>query len=480
MTTDGIVTEGRSAVDEAMVTGEPLPVEKAPGDRVTGGTVNGTGSLVIRAERVGAETLLSRIVRMVSEAQRSRAPIQGLADRVSAVFVPVVVGVAVISFILWAVFGPMPRMVHALIAAVSVLIIACPCALGLATPISIMVGVGRGALEGVLIRSAESLERMEKIDVLVVDKTGTLTEGKPRVVSVVPADGRDERSLLALAAGLEKGSEHPLASAILKAAEEKGAAPLPVDDFASVTGKGVRGKTKDVVVALGNSALMKDLNISLGSWEEKAGASRQKEQTVMFLSEGGQLAGFIGVADTVKKSTPEALDLLHRMGVRVLLATGDNEATARAVARELGINDVRASVLPETKAEIIKELKRQGHVVAMAGDGVNDAPALALADVGIAMGTGTDVAMESAGVTLLKGDLRGIAKARRLSRSVMRNIRQNLFFAFIYNALGVPVAAGLLYPFFGLLLSPMIAAAAMSFSSVSVILNALRLRNTPL
>jgi Cu+-exporting ATPase len=478
--TDGIVTEGRSAVDEAMVTGEPLPVEKAPGDRVTGGTVNGTGSLVIRAERVGAETLLSRIVRMVSEAQRSRAPIQGLADRVSAVFVPVVVGVAVISFILWAVFGPMPRMVHALIAAVSVLIIACPCALGLATPISIMVGVGRGALEGVLIRSAESLERMEKVDVLVVDKTGTLTEGKPRVVSVVPADGRDERSLLALAAGLEKGSEHPLAAAILKAAEEKGAAPLPVDDFASVTGKGVRGKTKDVVVALGNSALMKDLNISLGSWEEKAGAPRQKGQTVMFLSEGGQLAGFIGVADPVKKSTPEALDLLHRMGVRVLLATGDNETTARAVARELGINDVRASVLPETKAEIIKELKRQGHVVAMAGDGVNDAPALALADVGIAMGTGTDVAMESAGVTLLKGDLRGIAKARRLSRSVMRNIRQNLFFAFIYNALGVPVAAGLLYPFFGLLLSPMIAAAAMSFSSVSVILNALRLRNTPL
>jgi len=476
--TDGVVTEGRSAVDESMVTGEPLPVEKTPGEPVTGGTVNGTGSLVIRAEKVGTETLLSRIVRMVSEAQRSRAPIQGLADRVSAIFVPVVVSVAVLSFFLWGAFGPAPRMAHALISAVTVLIIACPCALGLATPMSIMVGVGRGALEGVLIRSAEALERMEKVDVLVVDKTGTLTEGKPRVVSVVTTEGGDERSLLALAAGLEKGSEHPLAAAILKAAGEKNTVPLPVEDFVSVTGKGVRGKLKGVVVALGNAALMKDLNVSLDGWEEKAETLREKGQTVIFLSDGNKLVGFIGVADPVKQSTPEALALLHRMGVRVMLATGDNEATAQAVARELGIDDVRAGVLPEAKAEIIKTLKSQGRVVAMAGDGVNDAPALALADVGIAMGTGTDVAMESAGVTLVKGDLRGITKARLLSRVVMRNIRQNLFFAFVYNALGIPVAAGLLYPFFGILLSPMIAAAAMSFSSVSVIGNALRLKRT--
>ncbi len=478
--TDGVVTEGRSAVDESMVTGEPLPVEKTSGEPVTGGTVNGTGGLVIRAEKVGAETLLARIVRMVSEAQRSRAPIQGLADRVSAVFVPAVVGVAALSFVLWSVFGPAPRMAHALIALVTVLIIACPCALGLATPMSIMVGVGRGALEGVLIRSAEALERMEKVDVLVVDKTGTLTEGKPRVVSVVPAEGIDELSLLALASGLEKGSEHPLAAAIMKAAVEKGAAPLPVEEFSSVTGKGVRGNSKGIVVALGNSAHMKDLNVPLDGWEEKAQALREKGQTVMFLSNGNKPAGFIGVADPVKPSTPEALDLLHRMGVRVILATGDNETTARSVARELGIEEVRSGVLPEAKGEIIKTLKSQDRIVAMAGDGVNDAPALALADVGIAMGTGTDVAMESAGVTLVKGDLRGIAKSRQLSRAVMRNIRQNLFFAFIYNILGIPVAAGLLYPFFGIRLSPMIAAAAMSLSSVSVIGNALRLRKTKL
>ncbi|MBK8870375.1 MAG: heavy metal translocating P-type ATPase [Elusimicrobia bacterium] len=478
--TDGVVTEGRSAVDESMVTGEPLPVEKTSGEPVTGGTVNGTGGLVIRAEKVGAETLLARIVRMVSEAQRSRAPIQGLADRVSAVFVPAVVGVAALSFVLWSVFGPAPRMAHALIALVTVLIIACPCALGLATPMSIMVGVGRGALEGVLIRSAEALERMEKVDVLVVDKTGTLTEGKPRVVSVVPAEGIDELSLLALASGLEKGSEHPLAAAIMKAAVEKGATPLPVEEFSSVTGKGVRGNSKGIVVALGNSAHMKDLNVPLDGWEEKAQALREKGQTVMFLSNGNKPAGFIGVADPVKPSTPEALDLLHRMGVRVILATGDNETTARSVARELGIEEVRSGVLPEAKGEIIKTLKSQDRIVAMAGDGVNDAPALALADVGIAMGTGTDVAMESAGVTLVKGDLRGIAKSRQLSRAVMRNIRQNLFFAFIYNILGIPVAAGLLYPFFGIRLSPMIAAAAMSLSSVSVIGNALRLRKTEL
>ncbi len=478
--TDGVVLEGRSAVDESMVSGEPVAVEKTPGDAVTGGTVNGTGGLVIRAEKVGAETLLSRIVHLVSEAQRSRAPIQGLADKVSGVFVPAVVLTALLSFSLWALFGPPPRLAYALVSAVSVLIIACPCALGLATPMSIMVGVGRGALEGVLIRNAEALERMEKVDVLVVDKTGTLTEGKSRVASLLPAAGWDEMSLLSLAAGLEKGSEHSLAAAILKAAGEKAAAPSAVEGFQSVTGKGVRGRVEGREAALGNAALMKDLNVSFEGWEPRAQNLSEKGQTVVYLADGGKPAGLIAVADPIKDSTPEALRLLSDLGIRVLLATGDNETAARAVARELGIKDVRAGILPEEKGEIVKTLKREGRIVAVAGDGVNDAPALALADVGIAMGTGTDVAMESAGVTLVKGDLRGIAKARRLSQAVLGNIRQNLFFAFIYNAVGVPVAAGLLFPFFGILLSPMIAAAAMSFSSVSVIGNALRLRKRPL
>lgn len=477
---DGLVEEGRSSVDESMISGESIPVEKGPGDPATGGTVNGTGGIVVRAEKVGAETLLSRIVRMVSEAQRTRAPIQGLADKVSAVFVPTVAAAALISFAVWAFFGPEPRMVHGLISAVAVLIIACPCALGLATPMSIMVGVGRGALEGVLIRSAEALETMEKVNVLVVDKTGTLTEGKPRVVSLLPTVSWTEDTLLSLAAGLEKGSEHPLAAAVLKAAQEKGLSPMRVENFSSVTGKGVRGLVHGQAVALGNDALMAELGILLDGWEDKAHSLREKGQTVMYLAKGNSLSGLVGVADPIKHSTPAALELLHHLGVRVILATGDNETTARAVANVLGIDDVRAGVLPEEKAAIVRKLKAEGAVVAMAGDGVNDAPALALADVGVAMGTGTDVAMESAGVTLVKGDLRGLAKARVLSRAVMGNIRQNLFFAFFYNALGIPLAAGILYPLFGWLLSPMIAAAAMSFSSVSVIVNALRLKRAKL
>ncbi|MBL8023792.1 MAG: heavy metal translocating P-type ATPase [Elusimicrobia bacterium] len=477
---DGVVEEGRSSVDESMISGEPIPIEKGPGDPVTGGTVNGTGGLVVRAEKVGAETLLSRIVKRVSDAQRTRAPIQGLADKVSAVFVPSVVGVALISFVVWSLFGPEPRLAYALISAVAVLIIACPCALGLATPMSIMVGVGRGALDGVLIRSAEALELLEKVNVVVVDKTGTLTEGKPRVVSLLPMEGRNEDSLLSLAAGLEVGSEHPLAAAILKASKGKGLSPVGVKDFSSLTGKGVRGKVDGIEVSLGNEALMDSQGVSLERWRDQVQPLRGKGQTVMFLSERKALVGMIGVADPIKASTAEALVLLRGMRVRVILATGDNEITAQAVAKELGIDDVRAGVLPEEKAEIIKELKGEGAIVAMAGDGVNDAPALALAHVGVAMGTGTDVAMESAGVTLVKGDLRGLAKARSLSQSVMRNIRQNLFFAFFYNVLGVPLAAGILYPFFGWMLSPMIAAAAMSFSSVSVITNALRLRKIKL
>jgi Cu+-exporting ATPase len=504
--TDGVVVEGGGGVDESMVTGEAFPVAKAPGDAVTGGTVNGTGSLVIRAAKVGAETLLARIVRMVALAQRSRAPIHGLADRVSAVFVPAVVGAAGISFVAWGWVGPEPRWAHALVAAVAVLIIACPCALGLATPMSIMVGVGRGALEGVLVRDAAALEVLEKVDVVVVDKTGTLTEGKPRVVTVVPVEGKTEEDVLSLAAALEKGSEHPLAGAILKAASGKG---LVVEGFVSVTGMGVRGRVGGRQAALGNEALMKKMNrgVPKGAplrflrelrrgqerfekneiaesfekdWGEGVKALRMRGETVVFVVEDGRPVGLIGVADPVKPSTVEALNLLRKMGVRVVLATGDNEATARAVAGELGIEDVRAGVSPEGKAEIVKGLKAEGHTVAMAGDGVNDAPALALADVGIAMGTGTDVAMESAGVTLVKGDLRGIARARALSRRVMGNIRQNLFFAFAYNALGAPVAAGALYPWLGWLLSPMVAAAAMSLSSVSVIGNALRLRRARL
>lgn len=477
---DGIVEEGRSSVDESMISGEPIPVEKGLGDPVTGGTVNGTGGLVVRAEKVGAETLLARIVKMVSDAQRTRAPLQGLADKVSAVFVPTVVGVALLSFLIWALFGPEPRLAYALVSAVSVLIIACPCALGLATPMSIMVGVGRGALEGVLIRSAEALELLEKVDVVVVDKTGTLTEGKPRVVALLPTDGRSDASLLSLAAGLEVGSEHPLAAAILKACKEKGLTPVGIKDFSSLTGKGVRGQRDGMEISLGNEALMESQGVPMGRWNDQVRALREKGQTVVLLSERKGLVGLLGVADPIKSSTAEALGLLREMGVRVILATGDNAITARAVAKELGIDDVRAGILPEDKAEIINKLKAEGAIVAMAGDGVNDAPALALAHVGVAMGTGTDVAMESAGVTLVKGDLRGLAKARFLSQSVMRNIRQNLFFAFFYNALGIPLAAGILYPFLGWFLSPMVAAAAMSFSSVSVITNALRLRKIKL
>jgi len=477
---DGVVLEGASSVDESMVTGEPIPAEKSPGSRVTGGTVNGTGSLVMRAERVGRDTLLARIVQMVSEAQRSRAPIQRLADVVAGYFVPAVVLAAVITFIVWAVAGPEPRLAHALVNAVAVLIIACPCALGLATPMSIMVGTGRGALGGVLIKNAEALEVLEKVDTLVVDKTGTLTEGKPRLTSVVVASGGDEGELVRLAASLERASEHPLAAAIVAGAAERGVALAAANDFRSFTGKGVEGKVEGRAVALGTRALLEELGVAVGGLAEPAEALRRDGQTVVFVAVDGKAAGLVGVADPIKASTPEAIRLLHAAGVRLVMLTGDSRTTAEAVARQLGIDQVIAEVLPEQKGEVVKKLQREGRVVAMAGDGVNDAPALAQAQVGIAMGTGTDVAMESAGVTLVKGDLRGIARARRLSRATMRNIRQNLFFAFVYNTLGVPIAAGVLYPFFGLLLSPMIAAAAMTFSSVSVISNALRLRKAAL
>jgi Cu+-exporting ATPase len=472
---DGVVLEGRSAVDESMVTGESIPVEKAPGAAVTGGTVNATGGLVIRAERVGRDTLLARIVRMVGEAQRSRAPIQRLADIVAAYFVPAVVGVAVASFVVWLLVGPEPRLAYALVAAVSVLIIACPCALGLATPMSIMVGTGHGATAGVLIRNAEALEQLEKVDTLVVDKTGTLTEGKPRLVTVEGDDG-----ILALAASLERASEHPLAAAIVEGATARGVALAPAEDFRSFTGEGVTGRVGERTVALGNAALLARLGIDAGALEAQAEALRRDGQTVMFVAVDGQVAGLVGVADPVKASTPEALRLLAADGLRIVMLTGDSRTTADAVARTLGIAEVHAGVRPDAKSEVVARLVAAGHVVAMAGDGVNDAPALARAHVGIAMGTGTDVAMESAGVTLVRGDLRGIVRARRLSRGVMRNIRQNLFLAFVYNALGVPIAAGVLYPVVGLLLNPMIAAAAMSLSSVSVIGNALRLRHLQL
>jgi Cu+-exporting ATPase len=478
--TDGIAIDGSSSVDESLVTGEPIPVEKTSDSRVTGGTVNGTGTLVIRAERVGNETLLAQIVRMVSEAQRSRAPVQQLADRVSAYFVPAVVLVAVLTFILWSLFGPVPKMAHALLNAVAVLIIACPCALGLATPMAIMVGTGRGALAGVLIKNAEALEIMEKVDTLVVDKTGTLTEGRPRVTSVIAANGFDEAQLLRVSATLERASEHPLAAAILAAAKERGIAAGNVSAFRSVTGKGVTGVAEGQNAALGNRALFIELGISLGDLDERAKSMESNGQTVMFVAIGGKIAGTIDVADPVKATTPEAIERLHRERIRIVMITGDSRATAEAVARTLGIDQVHAGVLPGKKGEIIKQLQAERHVVAMAGDGVNDAPALAQADVGIAMGTGTDVAMESAGITLLRGDLRGIARARALSRATMRNIRQNLFFAFLYNSVGIPIAAGVLYPFFGLLLSPIFASAAMTFSSVSVIGNALRLRNVHL
>jgi Cu+-exporting ATPase len=477
---DGIVIEGASAVDESMLTGEPIPVEKVHGDHVTGGTVNGTGGLVMRAERVGAETLLAQIVRMVSEAQRSRAPIQRLADVVSAYFVPAVVAIAVLAAVVWGLVGPEPRLVYALVNAVAVLIIACPCALGLATPMSIMVGTGRGALAGVLVRHAEALEVLEKVDTLVVDKTGTLTEGKPRLMAVTAFAAVSDNDLLRLAASLERGSEHPLAAAIVAGAQARGLALTDARDFTSRTGKGVMGQIAGHQVALGNRAMFAELGLEMGELVQRAEALRHDGQTVMFVALDGQPAGLLGVADPLKPSTPEALQLLRADGVQVVMLTGDSRTTAEAVARTLGIERVEAEVLPEQKGEVIKRLQAEGHVVAMAGDGVNDAPALAQAQVGIAMGTGTDVAMESAGVTLVQGDLRGIARARRLSRGTMRNIRQNLFFAFIYNALGVPIAAGVLYPVVGLLLSPMLASAAMTLSSVSVIGNALRLRHLEL
>jgi P-type Cu+ transporter len=477
---DGVVLEGTSAVDESMVTGESIPVEKHADDRVIGATVNGTGSLVMRAERVGADTLLARIVQMVAEAQRSRAPIQKLADTVSGYFVPVVVLVAVITFIVWASFGPEPAMAFAIINSVAVLIIACPCALGLATPMSIMVATGKGATAGVLFKNAEAIEVMRKVDTLVVDKTGTLTLGKPKLVHVRSAEGWDDTGLLRLAASLERGSEHPLAAAIVSGAEDRGIQLAGTEAFESVTGKGVKGRIDGHVVALGNRRLMDDLGVIATPLTDAADALRREGQTVMFVAVDGRPAGLVGVADPIKDTTPEAIRQLHDEHLRIVMLTGDNRTTAEAVAKKLGIDDVIPEVLPDQKAEIIKRLQSEGRVVAMAGDGINDAPALAQAQVGIAMGTGTDVAMESAGVTLVKGDLRGIVRARRLSRVTLRNIKENLFFAFVYNALGVPIAAGVLYPFFGLLLSPIIAAAAMSFSSVSVVGNSLRLRRITL
>jgi Cu+-exporting ATPase len=477
---DGSVTDGSSSVDESLVTGEAIPVEKVTGARVTGGTVNGTGTFLMRAERVGSETLLAQIVRMVGQAQRSRAPVQRLADRVSSYFVRAVVLVAVITFVVWSLFGPAPKMAHALLNAVAVLVIACPCALGLATPMAIMVGTGRGALAGVLIKNAEALEILEKVDTLVMDKTGTLTEGRPRVTTIVAATGHSEAQVLGLAATLERASEHPLAAAILAAAKERAVAPADIADFHSRTGKGVTGTAAGQKAALGNRALLADLGVSVETLDESAKLLEAEGQTVMFVAADGTLAGIIGVADPVKATAPDAIYSLHREKVRIVMLTGDSRATAESVARTLGIDEVIAGVLPDQKGAIVKRLQTQGHVVAMAGDGVNDAPALAQADVGIAMGTGTDVAIESAGITLLAGDLRGIARARTLSRATMRNVRQNLMFAFLYNSIGIPIAAGALYPFFGLLLSPILASAAMTFSSVSVIGNALRLRSIKL
>ena len=472
---DGTVLEGRSSLDESMVTGESMPVTKTASDNVIGGTLNQTGALVMAATRVGRDTMLARIVQMVAEAQRSRAPIQRMADRVSGWFVPAVLGVAVLAFAAWGLWGPEPRLAHGLIAAVAVLIIACPCALGLATPMSIMVGVGRGARLGVLIKNAEALERLEKVDTLVVDKTGTLTEGRPAVTAIVPAPGHAEPDLLRLAAAVERASEHPLALAIVAAAEQRGLAIAPVADFDSPTGRGAMGRVEGSRILLGNARFLTDQGVGTGALEPAAEELRASGATAIFIGIDGKAAGVIAVADPVKQTTPEALAALRAEGVRVVMLTGDNRTTAMAVAARLGITEVEAEVLPDQKSAIVARLRQQGRVVAMAGDGVNDAPALAAADVGIAMGTGTDVAIESAGVTLLKGDLTGIVRARRLSRATMRNIRQNLVFAFAYNAAGVPVAAGLLYPLFGILLSPMIATAAMALSSVSVVTNALRL-----
>jgi Cu+-exporting ATPase len=477
---DGVVVDGRSSVDESMVTGEPIPVEKGPGDRVIGATVNGTGALVVRAERVGAETLLARIVALVAEAQRSRAPIQRLADRVAAWFVPAVIGVAILTFAGWAIRGPEPRMAYAIVNAVAVLIIACPCALGLATPMSIMVAAGRGATEGLLFRNAEAIEVLRSVDTLVADKTGTLTEGRPRLVAVEGVEGFSSNEAVAFAASLERASEHPLAAAIVRGAEERRIAIPAAERFESITGRGVVGRVGGRDVALGNRRLFEELQIPLGALADEAERMLADGQTVVFLGVDGKATAFLGVADPIKPSTPDAARQLRADGVRIVMLTGDNRTTAEAVAHRLGIEEIRAEVLPEEKVAAVKELQTRGRKVAMAGDGINDAPALAQADVGIAMGTGTDVAMESADVTLVKGDLRGIARARRLSDATMRNIRQNLFFAFIYNTLGVPIAAGVLYPLFGILLSPVIAAAAMSASSVSVIGNALRLRRVRL
>ena len=477
---DGVVVEGTSSVDESMITGEPIPVEKSSGTPVTGGTVNGTGGLVIVAKRVGSDTLLAQIVRMVAEAQRSRAPIQRLADKVSAYFVPAVLVVAVITFIAWSLAGPEPRLAHALVNAVAVLIIACPCALGLATPMSILVATGRGATAGVLIKDAQALEILEKVDTLVVDKTGTLTLGKPKVQSTTALSGYTEIEVLQLAASLERGSEHPLAEAVVAAAEERSLEFLSVQDFSSITGKGVVGAIAGKQVVLGNRSLFRDLGIDPSVFFQQAEPSRQDGQSTMYLAVDGWPVGSIITADPVKPSAYEAIRALKQRGLRIIMLTGDVRTTAEAVARELGIETVEAEVLPDQKQAVIQRLKKSDRVVAMAGDGINDAPALAQADVGIAMGTGTDVAMESAGITLVKGDLQGIVRARKLSQNTMQNIRQNLFFAFVYNALGVPVAAGILYPFFGLLLSPMIAAAAMTFSSTTVIVNALRLRRLSL
>ena len=477
---DGRVIEGRSSLDESMLTGESMPVEKGPGDAVTGATINKNGSLVIEAAKVGADTVLAQIVAMVSNARRSRAPIQGLADRVSAVFVPTVVAIALVAFGVWLSIGPEPALVFAIAAAVSVLIIACPCALGLATPISITTAAGRGAQAGVLIKDAEALERMAGVDTLIVDKTGTLTMGKPKLTDTIALGDIAGAELLSLAAALERGSEHPLAEAIVEGAEAQGAARQEAAEFEAVTGKGVRGTVGGHTVALGNAAMMREMGLDSAAAEARADALRAMGRTAMFIAVDGALAGIVAVADPIKDSTAQAIRELHAQGLRVIMATGDNERTAQAVAASLGIDEVRAGVLPEAKKDLIDQLRRDGHKIAMAGDGVNDAPALAAADVGIAMGTGADVAMESAGITLLGGDLMGIVRARKLARATLRNIRQNLFFAFAYNALGVPIAAGLLYPVTGLLLSPMIAAAAMSLSSVSVITNALRLRRVDL
>jgi Cu+-exporting ATPase len=476
---DGIVMEGHSSIDESMISGEPIPVEKLAGAKVTAGTVNATGGFVMRAERVGADTLLSQIVKMVSEAQRSRAPIQRLADRVSSFFVPAVIVAAVITFLVWLFVGPEPRFAHALVNTVAVLIVACPCALGLATPMAIMVGTGRGARAGILIRNAEALEIFGKVDTLIIDKTGTLTEGKPTLTSVIPQQGIDESTLLQLVASVERSSEHPLAAAIVKGAEAKNLALDDVDAFNSVTGKGVTGTVSGKHIAVGNAELFSELSIDPTPLLDQAEELRKQGQTVMLVALDSKPAGIVGVADPIKESTPDAIRELRTAGLQVIMVTGDNATTAKAVADKLGI-EFKADVLPQTKAEVVKEFQQKGAVVAMAGDGVNDAPALAQADIGIAMGTGTDVAMEAGGITLLKGDLRGILRARHLSKSTMRNIRENLFFAFVYNVVGVPLAAGVLFPAFGLLLNPMIAAAAMSFSSVSVIANALRLRTTKL